>query len=204
MRETRSEGRVGDKRTRILEAAARVFAAKGFHATTVRDVAQAAGVADGTIYNYFENKGALLLGLIDPIGQGPRPQADPAALAGLSLRDFVRLNLLGPLKLFEPNDFELFRVIVSELMVNAELRGLFRERVLLPMTALAEEGFGRWAEANGAAPPRAGWTARVLSSLVFGLILQRLMGDELLARNWEELPGDLADLLVEGLGGETT
>lgn len=31
------------KRTRILDAAARVFAEKGFHATTVRDVAQAAG-----------------------------------------------------------------------------------------------------------------------------------------------------------------
>ena len=37
------------RRAQILEAAARVFAEQGFHATSVREVARAAGVADGTI-----------------------------------------------------------------------------------------------------------------------------------------------------------
>lgn len=161
-------------------------------------------MADGTIYNYFENKGGLLLGLIDPMSRGARGQVDPAALEGLSLRDFVQVHLLGPLKLFEADDFELFRVIVSELMVNRELRALFREHVLTPMTGLAEEAFGRWAEANGVPTPRAALTVRVLSSLVFGVILQRVMGDDLLTENWEALPGALADLLVGGLGGEAT
>ena len=56
--------RKGDKREAIVEAAIEVFAQKGFHAARISDVARAAGVADGTIYLYFDNKEHLLLSLI--------------------------------------------------------------------------------------------------------------------------------------------
>jgi TetR/AcrR family fatty acid metabolism transcriptional regulator len=49
-----------EKKERILAGAVQAFAARGFHATRVRDVAQAAGVADGTIYLYFRSKNELL------------------------------------------------------------------------------------------------------------------------------------------------
>lgn len=53
--------RAGDgKRDRILAGAIEAFAAKGFHGTRIRDVALAAGVADGTIYLYFDSKNDLL------------------------------------------------------------------------------------------------------------------------------------------------
>ncbi len=55
----------GDKRDRILDAAVRVFAKKGFHATRVSEVARAAGVADGTIYLYFKSKDELLVSLFE-------------------------------------------------------------------------------------------------------------------------------------------
>jgi TetR/AcrR family fatty acid metabolism transcriptional regulator len=57
--------RGGDKRERILDAAVRVFARKGFYATRVSEVAKAAGVADGTIYLYFKSKDALLVSLFE-------------------------------------------------------------------------------------------------------------------------------------------
>ena len=57
------------RHTQILDAATQVFAEKGFHRATIRDVARVAGVADGTIYNYFENKTALLLGLLNRINE---------------------------------------------------------------------------------------------------------------------------------------
>src|SRR5215472_19130947 len=57
--------RGGDKRQRILDAAVRVFAKKGFYATRVSEIAMAAGVADGTIYLYFESKDALLVSLFE-------------------------------------------------------------------------------------------------------------------------------------------
>jgi TetR/AcrR family fatty acid metabolism transcriptional regulator len=55
----------GDKRDRILRAAIRVFARKGFYATRVSEIAKAAGVADGTIYLYFKNKDDVLISLFE-------------------------------------------------------------------------------------------------------------------------------------------
>ena len=49
------------KRLRIIEAAISKFAEKGYHSARMSDIAQKAGVADGTIYNYFQNKEHLLL-----------------------------------------------------------------------------------------------------------------------------------------------
>jgi len=57
--------RTSDKRARILDAAVRVFAKNGFHATRVSDVAKAAGVADGTIYLYFASKEQVLVSLFE-------------------------------------------------------------------------------------------------------------------------------------------
>ena len=50
-----------DKYQRILEAAVRVFAEKGFYQSTISQIARKAGVADGTIYLYFKNKDDILV-----------------------------------------------------------------------------------------------------------------------------------------------
>lgn len=49
----------------ILEAALKLFLARGYSATRLEDVAALAGVAKGTTYNYFENKGRLFLSVIE-------------------------------------------------------------------------------------------------------------------------------------------
>lgn len=54
-----------DKRDRILDAATKVFAKRGFFAAQVADVAKRAGVAAGTVYLYFKNKDDLLLSLFE-------------------------------------------------------------------------------------------------------------------------------------------
>jgi AcrR family transcriptional regulator len=51
---------VDDKRRRILDAALRTFAERGYHGTAVPEVAEAAGVGTGTLYRYFEHKEALV------------------------------------------------------------------------------------------------------------------------------------------------
>ena len=49
-----------DKRRLILDAAIRVFARQGFHATRVSDIADEAGVAYGLVYHYFSSKDEVL------------------------------------------------------------------------------------------------------------------------------------------------
>jgi TetR/AcrR family transcriptional regulator, fatty acid metabolism regulator protein len=59
--------RTDDKRKRILQAAVKVFARKGYFAARVSDVAKRAGVADGTIYLYFASKEDILVRLFDEV-----------------------------------------------------------------------------------------------------------------------------------------
>jgi len=49
-----------DKRRAILDAAVRVFARQGYHATRVSDIADEAGVAYGLVYHYFRSKEAVM------------------------------------------------------------------------------------------------------------------------------------------------
>ncbi len=54
-----------DKHPRIINAAIKVFAEKGFYNTRISEIAQQANVADGTIYLYFKNKDDILISLFE-------------------------------------------------------------------------------------------------------------------------------------------
>ncbi|MGD2105899.1 MAG: helix-turn-helix domain-containing protein, partial [Anaerolineae bacterium] len=59
-----SEHRAKTRRREILQAAAGLFAEKGYQRTAVKEVAERAGIAPGTIYLYFDSKGDLLVELM--------------------------------------------------------------------------------------------------------------------------------------------
>ncbi len=56
-----------DTRQALLSAAAEEFALRGYVGANINHISLAAGLAKGTIYNYFESKRALMLALIDEI-----------------------------------------------------------------------------------------------------------------------------------------
>lgn len=57
---TRGNGRGSDARERLLEAAVTAFAERGFHGTTTRDIAAAAGLSPAAVYVYYRSKEELL------------------------------------------------------------------------------------------------------------------------------------------------
>jgi AcrR family transcriptional regulator len=68
------EGRRAD----ILAAAKKVFARKGYHATTIADIAKAAKLSYGSIYWYFDSKDALFHALMEAEGQAMRAHVTEA------------------------------------------------------------------------------------------------------------------------------
>jgi len=58
---------LGETRRRLLEAAAAEFAREGYASANINRISLAAGLAKGTIYNYFASKQALMLGLVDEV-----------------------------------------------------------------------------------------------------------------------------------------
>jgi len=60
-----SKRKDNEKHHRIIEAATKVFAKNGFYQSKIAQIAKEAGVADGTIYIYFENKDDILISLFE-------------------------------------------------------------------------------------------------------------------------------------------
>lgn len=56
---------MNEKKKKMLDAAGELFSKKGYHNTSMKDVAEAAGIAVGTIYLYFRDKEDLLDGIYD-------------------------------------------------------------------------------------------------------------------------------------------
>ncbi len=91
----------GDKYQRILDAAVAVIAEKGYWQAKVAEIADRAGVADGTIYLYYKNKEQVLMAAIDSAFDAflERARAELAALDGPKQRlhrlAFLHLDMLG-------------------------------------------------------------------------------------------------------------
>jgi TetR/AcrR family fatty acid metabolism transcriptional regulator len=189
------------RKNQILEAAAKVFAQKGFHPTTIKDIAREAGLADGTIYIYFENKIALLFGILDRMREAVMLQAEvtPVTQTQVDLRGLIKAYLHYPLLAPKADNFELFRVVISEIMFNQALRELYYQKILEPSILGAEKYFEEWAQQQENPPTNISLTLRVISATILGLILQHIMGDKTLEAHWDELPDFLTDLLLDGI-----
>src|SRR3984885_676457 len=64
---TKDPDLIRDRREQLIRAALEVFQEKGFHATTVRDIGRAAGLTQGTIYNYVRSKEDILFLVCDRV-----------------------------------------------------------------------------------------------------------------------------------------
>jgi AcrR family transcriptional regulator len=130
------EQMVEARRTQILLGAAEVFAEKGFHKATTKQIAQAAGVSEGTIYNYFDTKRDLLVAMIDLLAiqtlktliTSDSPP-DPYELLMSVMQDRYRVAqerapMLAPL--------------VAEVFADEELRRALYSRLIMPMSSHME------------------------------------------------------------------
>jgi AcrR family transcriptional regulator len=193
---------VATRRKQILAAALHVFSKQGFHRATVRDVARAAGVADGTIYIYFANKTELLLGLLDQLNETSERDVQLAAGSEGDFRAFFASYLRQRMMILWPNA-RVFQAVLPELLANAELRDLYFGQVIAPTTAVAERYLGAEMARGRMRPMDVALTVRAIAGTVFGLLILQLLGDAEIAARWEELPDMLATLLLDGLLAES-
>jgi AcrR family transcriptional regulator len=54
---------IEDKKAALLKAALKLFTERGFHGTSTAQISKEAGVATGTLFNYFPTKEDLINGL---------------------------------------------------------------------------------------------------------------------------------------------
>ncbi|MDX1584095.1 MAG: TetR/AcrR family transcriptional regulator [Thermoanaerobaculia bacterium] len=132
-----------DKRERIFRAAIEVFAQRGFFNARVSEVAKAAGVADGTIYLYFDGKEDLLVQVfrdgmrtfLDVLDRELEPIRDPRSKLERTIR--YHLETIG-------RDRELAIVVQVELRHSLKFMSLFSHQELADylnlLRSIVEEG----------------------------------------------------------------
>ncbi len=187
------------RKAQILDAATKVFAEKGFHRATIRDIAVTAGIADGTIYNYFENKTGVLLGILDRLNETEARAAHYAPAADMDMAEFIRAYLTQRLATLSEASLAVWRVLLPELLVNQDLRERYTRDILAPTMAVGAPYFERWAAAGQLTTADSQLSMRALAAMVVGMLVLRLLGDPYLEEHWAAAPGVLADIVTQGL-----
>ncbi len=198
---SRRERQTAARSDQILDAAARLFAERGFHRTTTRDIAQAADVAEGTLYNYFANKDDLLLGIMHRLTDTFDHDDSQSRSEPTQVRDhFISLLMLR--SIFEPENSAMMQALLSEILANSELRESYYHQVLEPTILDLEKSLTIQAHAGQIKVEDISATARVIAGMVIGLFFLKVIGDPHVKPEPEWLDQVVIPLLLDGISGD--
>ena len=109
-----------ERRKQILKAAIRCFRKRGFHQTTLRDIAAEFGMSVGHIYNYFESKEAIIEAMVEDSTSRFKMMVTQEKLSRSSKEKVVpRENLNRVVDAFlDPEIAPLAVAIMNEAMIN--------------------------------------------------------------------------------------
>ncbi len=162
----------------LLDAARKVFAEKGFHEATVDEIADAAGVAKGTVYLYYKSKRAIYTAALERGIAALHDEVKGSMAAEDSLENKIRKFIAIKIHYFERNR-DFFKIYISEFgsafSHPAQMRRRFGDLYLRQarmLEAVLREGIRRKAIRN----VRADMAALAISDLTRGVISQRLLG----------------------------
>ncbi len=195
----RREAEAARKQDQILDAAARLFAERGFHRTTTKDIALAAEVSEGTLYNYFDNKNDLLFSILERLGEYELPTNWKDEALATGAREFMA-QMLGLRRSFVEQNAVMLQAILSEILANAGLRQRYNAQMIAPTVAALEQDFEARAQLGQLISDLdAPATARLIISLYLGLFILQVLGDPLVKGEWDRLVDSFIHMVFDGL-----
>src|SRR5215469_9084014 len=182
------------KRERIIEAGLKLFANESYQAVTMDRVAEAAGVAKGTLYLYFQSKEDLYLGILtdgmESMARNYQASVDPQSDVKVRLRRAITLSIE-----FYDQRRDLLRLMMTEEPRMPEARNRLREewrdRGVRFFNSLIEEGI------------QSGAFRRVDARLATFAILGSIRSVMLFhgaRRPVDQIGDELGEMVVRGLG----
>jgi AcrR family transcriptional regulator len=181
LRERRGAGRTSEA---ILDAAAELFAERGFEGTALRDVAERVGVRAPSLYNHFPSKQSLYAAVLE---RGLGPVLELLALAAQSGSELDRSRVVADVMAVLARHPHLPRLLLHETLAGGQRLTPMLERWIAPAFARAEALI----EADPAARR---WSADQIPLLVLALY-HVVVGYFTTAGLYRELRGE--DLLCE-------
>lgn len=201
--QTRRERQAAARLDQILDAAARLFAERGFHRTTTRDIAEAADVSEGTLYNYFDNKNDLLFGILERLTESQMGQPGFADPQSSDPRQFFA-QVLNDRQTFMQNNGVMMQAILSEILANAELRERYSRQMLQPTLQSVEQNLAARLSLGQIRPIDLAASTRILSSISLSLFLLQVLGDPLVQSQWDKLVETIVTMIFDGIAARPT
>jgi len=188
-----------DTQARILKAAQRLFARQGYGGTTTRDLAKAAGVAEGTLFRHFENKKAILIevatrGWVDLLTDLLTELSEMGSYKAVA--QVMRRRMLNMAA-----NTDMMRVCFMEAQLHPDLRERVQSEVILKMTDVAEAFFQTAMDRGTYRPMNPRIVARIFLGMftVAGFSQNTFAEDASSPQDMKELAETLADIFLNGV-----
>jgi AcrR family transcriptional regulator len=189
-----------DTRSKILQSAQKLFARQGFDGTTTKDLATDAGVAEGTLFRYFNNKKAILVEVAT--------QGWVTILTDL----LTELSQMGSYKAIAQmmhrrmgnmsENLDMMKVCFMEAQFHPELRDRIQSEVVGKMTDIAEVFF---AEAIAKGIYRDSLSPKVIARVFVGMFAVAGFSNETMMNNggspleMKQMAEGVADIFLNGV-----
>lgn len=204
-RRERTESITRMRQQQILTAALLVFSEKGFAQATTAEIARVAGVAEGTIYNYFHSKRELFIAAIRSVIINASlldlltklPQQDIALTFKQILENRFDLIDSGPLSRVAS--------LMGEVQRDPELRALLARQFLQPMLSQLDGTYRTMMGSDKIRSLEPDVVVRVVGGMIVGFLMLRMLEGE--SSPLKRLPRgkvveDMVDIMLHGLLGE--
>ena len=188
-----------ETRTRILKSALRLFAKSGYDGTTTRELSEAAGVAEGTLFRYFPNKKEILvevatqgwIEILTDLLTELSEMGSYKAVAQVMRRRMLHLH----------KNADMLRVCFMEAQFHPDLRDRIQTEVIDKMTDVAEVFFQSAMEQGVYRPMNPKTVARVFLGMfaVAGFSQSTIMEPGAAAAEMQEMAEGLAEIFLNGV-----
>ncbi len=188
-----------ETRDRILKAALRLFAKLGYDGTTTRDLAESAGIAEGTLFRHFPNKKAILIevatqGWVEILTDLLTELSEMGSYKAVA--QVMRRRMLNLHK-----NADMLKVCFMEAQFHPELRDRIQMEVIDKMTDVAEVFFQSAMDQGIYRRMNPKIVARVFLGMfaVAGFSQDTIMGEGSSPKEMQEMAEGLADIFLNGV-----
>ncbi len=188
-----------DARTRILKSALQLFARQGYDGTTTRDLAETAGIAEGTLFRHFQTKKAILIevatqGWVEILTDLLTELSEMGSYKAVA--QVMRRRMLNLHK-----NADMLKVCFMEAQFHPELRDRIQLEVINKMTDVAEVFFESAMDQGIYRRMNPKIVARVFLGMfaVAGFSQDTVMGEGSSPAEMQEMAEGLADIFLNGV-----
>ncbi|WP_223068214.1 TetR/AcrR family transcriptional regulator [Paenibacillus caui] len=168
------------KQLKIIQSAVEIFAEKGYASASTSEIAQRAGVAEGTIFRHYKTKKDLLLSIVSPLmGRLVAPfiinnlkeVLDPVYD---TFEDFLRAVIANRIA-FARKHMKVIKILIQEIPFQPELKKAFIQRVGAPIAARIRKVIVYYQQQGQLKDISPEMAVRFMASTIIGLFAEKFL-----------------------------